>query len=175
MSANRRSGASRAWGAWWRQTEQNREAGEVLFQARLWAPACFYLLQAIETALKALAREPDAPFVNGEPVSFDDTGPDETGVGGKQPRTHDLTRLLGGLHVQHRAALQRFHDAFEQLDRSGWYESARYPEWEDRQQRWHPEEKWYAGFSEEDAVGVRALADEVLAVVEERLPHQRED
>ena len=163
---------SHAWAAWWRQAGEDRRAVEVLGGAGLWAASCFFALQSIEKALKALAREPTTLEDLGE-TTIGELGAmtvGELGVGGKQPRTHSLVRLLDGLYPGHREALLQFRERFAQLDHAEWYEATRYPEWEDHHGRWHAVPKWVAGFTDVEAAELRLLADNVLLVVGSQLP-----
>jgi hypothetical protein len=159
------------WDPWWEQAEAERQVCMNLLADGLWAPACFHALQAIEMALKSLARKETTynDLAEGRYVYLSTLTYAQMAFGGEQQMKHELVYLLYGLSEWHRKPFEGFRDQFKHYDDHDWYEATRYPEYRSAG-TWVAMTQWQAGFTEADATALRSLADAVLTIVEERLP-----
>lgn len=133
-----------------------------------WEAAGFFAIQAIEKALKALARKHTTyGDLNGRPYShLEGLAYEQIESGGDQANLHHLVRLVELLRPWHQDIFDRFRPDLDWIDNDNLYERLRYP---------NPAPSQGTGqlaavmFGEVEARRLRALADEVLSVVRSRL------
>jgi HEPN domain-containing protein len=166
---------SKEWSAWWEQSSRDLAASEILYQHGLWAQAIFHALQSIEMSLKSYTRKPDtlADMERATLADLEAATIGELEVAGKQREGHYFGKLYDEIHSWQRVGLQPFEAQLRRFDDEKWYAATRYPEGlvkgsPDR--RWKKLNKWFNGFTEEEARQLLHLATQIKGVIGARLP-----
>jgi len=171
------------WKNWLDQARDDQETYATLYEHRRWAPACFFALQAIEKAMKALARNDDNSQFQGIKIEGERL-PDGTMsnagfenltyadlVAGWPLHKHSFAKLVEAFVIpMYQDIFQPFRAQFQRLDGGQWYENTRYPH-RHRGMDVAP----FARFTESDAKWLGGLADKILHVVAEQMPTEERD